>query len=157
MSRAKIRIGALERLAGYHLRQASGAFAADFTVAMDGTGLRQAAFAVLSIVAANPGINQGAVCRTLGMKPGNMVALINELTDKELVDRVINARDRRAFTLRITAHGEKAMRDAIARIQAHEDRMLAGFSEGDKSLLLSLLERVERQRIPSQADRADLD
>ena len=157
MSRAKIKIGALETLAGYHLRRASGAFAVDFTVAMDGTGLRQVTFAVLAIVAANPGINQGAVGRILGIKRANMVALINELIDKGLIDRLTDPRDRRAFALRTTAVGGVAMRDATARIHAHETRMLAGFSDSEKTLLLSLLERIERQPIPSQVDQADLE
>lgn len=154
MSRAKIKIGALEPLAGYHLRRASSAFAVDFTAAMERTGLRQVTFAVLSVVAANPGINQGAVGQILGIKRANMVALVNELTDREFIDRLTDPRDRRAFALRVTAEGEKAMRDATARIHAHENRMLAGFSEADKSLLITLLERIERQPIPGKAGRA---
>jgi hypothetical protein len=35
--------------------------------------------------------------------------------------------------------------------------MLAGFSDSEKTLLLSLLERIERQPIPSQVDQADLE
>ncbi|MCW3848630.1 MarR family transcriptional regulator [Sphingomonas sp. LB-2] len=157
MSRARIKIGALEPLAGYHLRRASAAFAVDFTIAMEGTGLRQVTFAVLSIVAANPGINQGTVGHILGIKRANMVALINELIEKGLIDRLTDPRDRRAFALRTTASGENAMRDATARIHAHEERMLAGFSEADKAALLTLLERIERQPIPSKAGRADRD
>jgi DNA-binding MarR family transcriptional regulator len=157
MSRARIKIGALEPLAGYHLRRASGAFAVDFTAAMEGSGLRQVTFAVLSVVAANPGINQGTVGQILGIKRANMVALVNELIDRGLIDRLTDPRDRRAFSLRITASGEDAMSDATARIHAHEQRMLAGFSEAEKSLLIALLERIERQPVTSKAPRSDPD
>ena len=153
MSRAKTKNGALEPLIGYHLRRASGAFSVDFSASMDGTGLRQVTFAVLSVVAANPGINQGSAAQVLGIKHANMVALMNELSDKGLIDRVIDPRDRRAFALRITAAGEAAMSDAIARIHAHEARMLEGFTEADKSQLLVLLGRIERQTTASKSAR----
>src|SRR5688572_24806313 len=116
MSREQVSIGALAPLAGYHLRRASGAFAADFTAAMDGSGLRQVPFAVLSVVAANPGINQGTVGRILGIKRANMVALINELVDKGLIDRAVDANDRRAFSLVLTSSGDAALTDAVQRI-----------------------------------------
>lgn len=157
MSRAKIKTGALEPLAGYHLRRASGVFSFDFAVVMEGTGLRQVTFAVLSVVAANPGINQGSVGQILGIKRANMVALINELVDKKRIDRVTDPRDRRAFSLRITPEGEIALADATARIHAHEARLLSGFSDAEKSLLLAFLHRIERGPARSKASQIDPD
>ena len=116
-------IGVLTPLVGYHLRRASGAFSVDYAAAMDGTGLRQVPFAVLSVIAANSGINQGAVGRVLGIKRANMVALINELIDKGLVDRTTDPVDRRAFALTLTATGADVLNDCVARIEAHEQRM----------------------------------
>ena len=55
MSRDQVSIGVLAPLTGYHLRRASSAFGADFNAAMEGGGLRQVPFAVLAVVAANPG------------------------------------------------------------------------------------------------------
>ena len=51
-------IGVLQDLAGYHLRRAANAFAADFAQALEGTGVRQVLFGILVVVAANPGINR---------------------------------------------------------------------------------------------------
>ena len=56
-------LGKLDDLVGYHLRRASSAFAVDFSRALDGTGMRQVLFAVLSVVIANPGVKQGEVGR----------------------------------------------------------------------------------------------
>lgn len=138
-------LGALAPLVGYHLRRALSAFSADFTAAMEGTGLRQVPLAVLAIVQANPGINQGAAGRMLGIKRANMVALINDLVDKGLIDRVVDANDRRAFALTLTNAGEQAMMDAMERIDAHERRMLSDMSEAERGLLLDLLSRIERR------------
>ncbi len=145
-------LGALAPLVGYHLRRASSAFAADFAAAMEGTGLRQVPFAVLSIVAANPGINQGAAGRTLGIKRANMVALINDLVDKQLVERAVDASDRRAFSLTVTKAGTAALAEAVARIAAHEDRMLADLSAAERALLLDLLGRIERRSPAGESD-----
>ena len=150
MSREQERIGALARLVGYHLRRASGAFSADFAVAMEGSGFRQVPFAVLAVVAANPGINQGEVGTVLNIKRANMVALINDLVDRGFVDRAVDPGDRRAFSLTATSAGQAALADAVQRIDAHEERMLADFSAAERAILLELLVRIERRR-PSGA------
>jgi len=138
-------IGALGPLAGYHLRRAFGAFAADFAAAMEGTGMRQVLVGILAVVAGSPGINQGAVGRVLGIKRANMVSLINELIDSGLIVREVDPGDRRAFTLEATDGGRAMLDDCLARIAAHEQRMLAGFSEEEKATLLDLLGRIERR------------
>jgi DNA-binding MarR family transcriptional regulator len=74
-----------------------------------------------------------------------MVALINELVDKGLVDRAVDANDRRAFSLVLSSAGEAALTDAVQRIKAHERRMLADFSAADRATLLDLLGRIERR------------
>ncbi|MDV3457079.1 MarR family transcriptional regulator [Sphingomonas sp. HF-S4] len=145
MAREQESVGALAPLAGYHLRRAWSAFSSDFSAAMEGTGLRQVPFAVLSVVAANPGINQGAVGRVLGIKRANMVSLINELVDKGLVDRAVDPNDRRAFSLKPTDGGTATLEDAVARIAAHEQRMLADLSPQEQATLLDLLGRIERR------------
>lgn len=138
-------IGALGPLVGYHLRRASAAFASDFAAAVEGTGMRQVLVGILAVVSGSPGINQGAVGRVLGIKRANMVSLINELVDAGLIDREVDPGDRRAFSLSITKAGRATLKDSLTRIAAHEQRMLAGFSETEKATLLDLLGRIERR------------
>jgi DNA-binding MarR family transcriptional regulator len=148
MSREQNEIGALGPVVGYHLRRAFGAFAADFSAAMDGTGMRQVLVGILSVVSGSPGINQGAVGRVLGIKRANMVSLINELVDAGLIAREVDPGDRRAFSLNITDAGRVMLRDCLVRIEAHEAQMLAEFTDAEKATLLDLLGRIER-RSPS--------
>ncbi|AHE52352.1 hypothetical protein NX02_02975 [Sphingomonas sanxanigenens DSM 19645 = NX02] len=147
MSRENTKIGALAPLVGYHLRRASSAFAVDFAAAMEGTGIRQVPFGIIAVVAGSPGINQGAVGRVLGIKRANMVSLINELVDMGLVDRTVDETDRRAFALTLTPAGTAMLEDCLARIDAHERRMLASFSDDEKALLLDMLRRIEKARV----------
>lgn len=138
-------VGALGPLVGYHLRRAFGAFAADFATAIDGTGMRQVLVGILAVVSGNPGINQGAVGRMLGIKRANMVSLINELVDADLLIREVDPGDRRAFSLSLNDKGRAMLADCLARIEAHEQRMLAGFSDAERATLLDLLGRIERR------------
>ena len=64
--------------------------------------------------------------------------------DAGLIARDVDPSDRRAFSLNITDTGRAMLTDCLARIDAHERRMLAGFSEAEKAMLLELLGRIER-------------
>lgn len=145
MSGEQEQVGALGPLVGYHLRRAFGAFAADFTSAVEGTGMRQVLVGILAVVSGSPGINQGAVGRVLGIKRANMVSLINELVDLKLIERVVDPSDRRAFSLTVSDAGRAMLADCMAKIEAHERAMLAGFSEAERAMLLELLGRIERR------------
>lgn len=139
-------LGVLEQLAGYHLRRASTAFGADFARAVEGTGMRQVLFGILSVVGANPGINQGAAGRSLGIQRANMVTLINQLADIGLLDRQTAAEDRRALALTLTPAGEKMLEDCLKRIEAHEERMLSGLTAAERRTLIALLTRIEGRK-----------
>ena len=139
----EVGIGILQDLVGYHLRRASAVVGNDFAVALEGTRIRQVLFAILSIVKQNPGINQGAVGRALGIQRANMVSLINELVDRALVDRKTSAEDRRAFSLTLSADGEAVFDDCVKRIIAHEDRLLSDLDADERAILIDLLSRIE--------------
>lgn len=137
----------LGQLVGYRLRRASAVFATDFAVTLEGTGIRQIPMGILSVVADNPGINQGTVGRLLGIKRANMVPLINELIESGLIVRETDPADRRAFTLAMSPAGSTMLDDCIRRIEAHEERLLAGFTKAEKAMLLDLLERIEQRAV----------
>lgn len=138
-----VELGVLGGLAGYHLRRASGAFAGDFARALAGTGMRQVLFGIISVVAANPGINQGAAGRVLGIQRANMVALINELTDEGLIERAVSKEDRRAFSLNLSAKGKAKLDECLTRIREHEEEMLSDLTAADRTKLIALLTRIE--------------
>jgi DNA-binding MarR family transcriptional regulator len=136
-------LGVLDELVGYHMRRASAVIGNDFARAIAGTGMRQVLFGILSVIAANPGINQGNVGRALGIQRANMVSLVNELVDSALVLRETAADDRRAFALTLTSAGEAKVEQTLVRIRAHEDQLLSGLSTAERTQLIDLLARIE--------------
>lgn len=132
----------LEGLVGYRLRRASAAMSASFAAAMEGSGIRQPLFGMLAIIAENPGSNQSALGAALGIQRANLVPLVNELVAQGWIDRRPSPTDRRAFALHLTRSGQARFRDAVKRVRAHEERLLADFDEEARGRLLELLERL---------------
>lgn len=137
-------IGVVSQRIGYNLRRAAAVFSADFTHAVEGTGMRQILIGILSVVAVNPGVNQGAAGRLLGIKPANMVAFITELVDAGLIVRDIDPIDRRAFALTVTPRGAALLEDCTQRLDTCEDELLTGFTDLEKATFLDFLNRVTR-------------
>lgn len=99
---------------GFLLRVASGVAQARFAARLDRLGLRQSLYSVLLIIDENPGLKQQEVGQTLSIQQPNLVALINDLVGKGLVARVVNADDRRSYSLTLTPAGQSLLRSANA-------------------------------------------
>lgn len=153
--------GLLSGLIGYRLRRASAAFFLDFQQTLAGTDIRQVPFAILSVIGNHPGIKQGLVGRRLGIQRANMVALINELAARNLVERRTAAEDRRAVELTLTKDGVAMLELCKDRILQHEEAMLADLSGDERAMLTKLLAKIEargarRRKVTESADTAPL-
>lgn len=137
-------LGPLEDLVGYHFRRTSSMIRKDFDSAVDGLGIRQVSFAVLSVISANPGIRQGEVGTLLDIQRANMVTMIGDLSEAGLVERGRDSGDRRAVTLSLTKQGEDMLAQCIARIREHEDNMLKGLTKAEIGKLISVLAKIRR-------------
>jgi DNA-binding MarR family transcriptional regulator len=136
-------LGPLDELVGYHLRRASATVGSDYFRSVEPNAMRQVQFGVLSVISANPGINQAGVGRALGIAKPNMVALVNEVISHGWVERSVDTVDRRAFVLSLTPAGQMAVADALVLIREHEERMVKDLSAQERRALISLLRRIE--------------
>ena len=79
------------------------------------------------------------------------------MLDAELVEREVDPSDRRAFTLKVSRRGAAALKDALARIERHEQQLLAGFTDEESRILLDLLgvedRALQRPRAPGKPPR----
>jgi hypothetical protein len=83
-----------------------------------------------------------AVGSILGIQRANLAPLINELTSRGLVERRAAPNDKRALALCLTSEGQGLLREARARALEHEDRILSGFTTGQRRQLLNLLGKI---------------
>jgi DNA-binding MarR family transcriptional regulator len=101
---------------------------------------------ILRILGSNPGITQQALSATLGMFPSRLVALLDALEKRKLVERRDSPSDRRSYRLRLTRAGRTAL-TAIGRVTHQlEDGLLAGLTEKQKKDLFEALTRIVAQQ-----------
>jgi DNA-binding MarR family transcriptional regulator len=91
--------------------------------ARDGATMWQ--YAILSVVAERPGLNQREVAELLQYSPNRIVGDLQALEERELVVRR-PGRDRRANRLEITEAGDAVRRRVQAEIHEREDELLGG-------------------------------
>jgi DNA-binding MarR family transcriptional regulator len=125
------------RLVGYHLRRASAFAMADLAAELAPLGLRPAEASILFVIAANPGITQSGVGRTLGVARANMTPLIAGLAKRKLVAR--QAIDRRSHKLALTPGGRAAHDQAMRCVERHEARLFGPLPTQKRQRLIALL------------------
>ena len=133
----------LEMTVGYKLRRAQLAVFQDFIDTFADIRLRPAEFAVISIIAANPGQKQAAIAEMLGIKPANLVALIDGIEKRGLAERRRGDADRRTYALYLTAKGEQFVSRMYTVWHDHESRMIERLGgEAERDRLIALLNRL---------------
>jgi DNA-binding MarR family transcriptional regulator len=99
-------------------------------------------FALLRAVAANEGEAQNTLAERLSISPSWMVAIVDELEKRGLLERRPHARDRRVRNLHLTAVGKKLLRQAERQAERFDREVAEALSEEERRQLLDLLDRV---------------
>jgi DNA-binding MarR family transcriptional regulator len=105
-------------------------------------GLEPGEFALLRAVSAGDGEPQNALAERLHISPSWMVAIVDELERRELLERRPHARDRRVRNLHLTAAGKKLLKQAERKAQQFDRQVTDPLSETEVRQLLDLLQRV---------------
>ena len=85
------------------LAQIGAHAAARFAERLSALEITPAHAGLLRVIAASAGASQQQVALTLGMFASRMVALVDELQERKLVERLSNPEDRRTYSLALTA------------------------------------------------------
>jgi MarR family transcriptional regulator, temperature-dependent positive regulator of motility len=107
-----------------------------------GFDLTSVQFAALDAVAQQPGIDQASLAATIGFDRATIGGVIDRLEQKGLVQRLVNAQDRRSRQLHLTAEGEQvlgAMRPVVEALQAE---ILAALSPREQAAFLALAHKA---------------
>lgn len=99
-------------------------------------------FGALSIVAANPGIDQSALARELGIDRANVADVVARLSANGHIERRASARDRRAKSILITPEGKAHLKEANNRFGKVHRRLLDPLSGEERAVFLDLLMRL---------------
>jgi len=137
----RLELGPLPDLLGYQLRLAQLAVFRDFERSAGGLGVSPGRFGLLALVEANPGVSQSRLAHAVGLDRSTMVAVLDQLEDRGLVERRAGP-DRRTNGLWLTRDGRRVVAQLKRRIGEHEARIAARLSAKERETLLALLRRL---------------
>jgi DNA-binding MarR family transcriptional regulator len=113
-----------------------------FHAVLEPLDLEPGEFALMRAVAANDGEPQNALAERLHISPSWMVAIVDDLEKRGLLERRPHTRDRRVRTLHLTTAGTKLMKQAERKAQEFDRQVTEPLSETELEQLLDLLHRV---------------
>jgi DNA-binding MarR family transcriptional regulator len=135
----------LPGLLGYQLRLAQLAVFRDFERSVGELGVSPGRLGVLLLVEANPGVSQSRLARAVGLDRSTMVAILDQLGDRTLVERRAGP-DRRTNGLWLTRDGKLALGRMKRRVADHEARIAARLTAKERETLFALLGRLTSAR-----------
>ena len=101
---------------------------------------------LLRAVAQAPGSSQQALAELLGTPATRLVALVDGLEQRGLVERRRNPADRRLHAVHLTDAGTTLMRDIGRVAREHDDAVLAALDPDERTRLHDLLTRLAADR-----------
>lgn len=130
------------RAVGFMLSSLGHAVAATFTARLAPLELEPREFALMRCLATREGASQQAIGERLGVPPSRMVALVDALEGRGLLERRPSPNDRRAHALHQTAAGKRLLAKAIAVAAALEGELTQALDATERAQLLGMLDRV---------------
>ncbi len=133
------------RTVGFKLSSFGYAVSRRFRQTLAPLRLEPREFALLRAVAAQEGRSQQAIGETLQIPASRMVAFVDALEGRGLLERRTNPQDRRARALHLTEQGRELLGRAMTAALAMERELCADLSATEREQLLDLLQRVGDQ------------
>jgi DNA-binding MarR family transcriptional regulator len=132
----------LSRRAGFLLVQLGTHAHRRFAERLGRLDLHPRHFGMLSQLDANEGQSQQALSEALGIHRSAVVALVDDLEQRGLAERRRDPVDRRAYTLYLTPGGRELLAELQRVADDEEAELLTALDAGERSQLISLLQRV---------------
>ncbi|WP_433720846.1 MarR family winged helix-turn-helix transcriptional regulator [Actinoplanes sp. CA-051413] len=99
-------------------------------------------YVVLSALADEPMRTQAALARAIGADKTRIIGTLDELQERNLIEREPDPEDRRVRLLRLTPAGRQLYASVRAGIRAAEEQLLGGLTSADKRIFLRVLQQL---------------
>jgi DNA-binding MarR family transcriptional regulator len=109
---------------------------------LEANGLSMWGYSVLVALDRSAIRTQAALAEAIGADKTRIIAILDELQDRGLIERVPDPEDRRARLLAITKAGRRAKEATQAAIQQGEERWLGRLSPGDRAAFVRILQEL---------------
>jgi DNA-binding MarR family transcriptional regulator len=132
----------LTHLVGYAASRAAIEMRKLFMRHMRPLDLKIVDYCILSLVSANPQVNQKQLGQALDISAPNLAVTLDRMVERGWVQRVRSEQDRRAQHIHLTSAGRDLVQRAARIAQTMEDPALRVLSAAERALLIELLLKV---------------
>ncbi len=101
---------------------------------------------ILRLLRLAAGLSQQELAAKLRIHPSRMVAIVDNLEKRGLIERRANPDDRRLYSLHLTQAGGEALEKIGKVAREHQDALLSSLSKEDRDTLATLLLRIADQQ-----------
>ena len=101
---------------------------------------------ILRVIEQADGLSQQALGEKLGMFPSRLVAILDELEERGLVERRDSPNDRRSYALYLTGAGREALAQIMCIAREHQDALCTALDETERAQLAGLLARIAAEQ-----------
>lgn len=145
---------AFAELPGHFIRRLQQIAVAIFLQETEDFGITPVQFAALQGVAAQPGVDQRTLARTIGFDTSTIAGVIDRLESRGLMQRQVSPNDRRVRLLTLMPAGQELLTAIVPPMLRAQERILAPLSEADQQVFLHMLKTLvlannELSRAPS--------
>jgi DNA-binding MarR family transcriptional regulator len=133
---------ALTRHTGFLINRIAVVARKQFAARLESLDLNLRMWGVLNVLDVEGAITQQSLGRSVGIDPSSMVATIDELESRGLVERRRHPSDRRAHALYLTEAGTETLARGRALARQAQDELLAPLDPQEREELHELLLRV---------------
>lgn len=131
--------GRLGNSVGYELKRAQHSLRLSMDGALKESGVTTPQYAALSVLAEEPGISNATLARRSFVTPQTMNQILVRLEAAGLVERRAHPEHGRVLQSYLTGEGERLRQECARRVDAIEERMVAGLSEEERLAFLESL------------------
>ena len=101
---------------------------------------------ILRLLRVAAGLSQQELAAKLQIHPSRMVAILDNLEKRGLVERRANPDDRRLYSLHLTKAGGEVLESIGQVAREHQDALLSALTREEREVLSTLLLRVADQQ-----------
>lgn len=136
------RLQELYRRPGFMIRRCHQIAVATFADECREFDLTTTQYGILYVLSKQSGIDQISLARLLGLDRSTTGMVVARLEERLLLRRAVDQADKRKRLLELTPAGEKLLARAQPVVRRAQERLLAPFSEPERELLVTLLDRL---------------
>ena len=101
---------------------------------------------ILRMLRSSAGISQQELSARLGIHPSRLVAILDNLQARNLMERKSNSEDRRLYSLHLTGAGREVLEQIGQIARQHQQALCAGLTGEERDTLTELLTRIAEKQ-----------